>query len=331
MAERNGAQLGCMIGAGIGAGIAAFFFFGFIFLLILIGSFGSSESGTVSQDHIARIDVEGMITSAGDMGWAGTGVSMVERVAADLKKAVDNKAAKAIVIRINSPGGEVTASDVLYHHVKKASKKKPVIVYMDSMAASGGYYIACGAKEIYANETTLTGSIGVIISTINYNQLFEKLGLESMVFTSGKFKDSMSGGRPMREDEKELVQGLVDDIYERFLKVVKEARPQIPDAQLRADIADGRIFTGANAKNKKLVDEIGYIDDTYDRARELGKAPKAEVIRYHQAVSLFDAIGMSARARAQNPGNEVEVQLPGTTGARLQPGMVYLLPSFFAN
>src|SRR5690606_27563341 len=127
----------------------------------------------------------------------------------------------------------VTAADTIYHKVKQLAEKKPVIIYMDSMAASGGYYIACAGKEIYANQTTLTGSIGVIMSGLNYEQLFDKVGLRSMTFTSGKFKDVMSGSRTMTEEEQALIHGLVMDIYERFLTVVKEGRTQIPEAELR--------------------------------------------------------------------------------------------------
>ncbi|MCA8968075.1 MAG: signal peptide peptidase SppA, partial [Planctomycetes bacterium] len=159
-----------------------------------------------------------------------------------LEQAVADKNVKAIVLRVNSPGGEVTASDIIYNAVKKAAKEKPVVVYMDSMAASGGYYVSCGATKIVASETTLTASIGVIIETMNYSELFGKVGLAMNVFTSGAFKDSLNGSRPMRDDEKAYVQNLVTQMYDRFLGIVSEARG-VPKEQLK-DVADGRVVTG---------------------------------------------------------------------------------------
>ncbi len=326
MADRKGITLGCLLAFGV----AAFIGLGF-FGLIAVAMFNSGEADTIYGDKIAHIDLEGMITSAADAGWGGSGQSMVERIGNDLKRAREDDDVKAVVLRVNSPGGEVTASDVLYNHVKKTADKKPVVVYMDSVAASGGYYAACGATEIMANHTTMTGSIGVIISTLNYKTLFEKLGVDSVVFTSGEFKDTLSGSRTMREEEREMVQGMVNQIYERFLTVVKGARTEIPEAELRANIADGRIFTGTEALSKKLIDNIGYVEDAYDRARELGKSPDAKVMKYNQEVTIFDALGlMQARAMQGGP-SKVEIHLPEQVFPRLQPGMMYLLPPFYAR
>ncbi|MEM1297362.1 MAG: signal peptide peptidase SppA, partial [Verrucomicrobiota bacterium] len=291
----------------------------------------AGETNTVYGDKIAHIDLEGVISSSIDAGWGGTGASMVERLGKDLKRAREDDDVKAIVLRVNSPGGEVTASDVLYNHVKKAAAKKPVVIYMDSVAASGGYYAACGGTEIMANHTTMTGSIGVIISTLNYQSLFDKLGVDSVVFTSGEFKDTMSGTRPMREDERKMVQGMVDQIYERFLTVVKDARTDIPEEELRANIANGRIFTGQEALDNKLIDNIGYIEDAYDRARELGGVPDAKVVKYNQEVTIFDALGLMQSRLAQGNSTKVEISLPDQVLPRLQPGMMYLLPTFYSH
>ena len=125
---------------------------------------------------------------------------------------------------IDSPGGEVTASDVIYNSVVKTRAKKPVVVYMDSLAASGGYYVACGGKYLMANETTITGSIGVIIQTLNYEQLFNKIGLASVVFKSGKFKDMLNGARPVTPEERDYVQSFVMKTYDKFLGIVARER-----------------------------------------------------------------------------------------------------------
>jgi len=331
MIETKGnTSTGCLIGglagvAGFGLGILSLFFLGF---LLLIFAFSSGEKAKEDVPHIAHIDIEGMISGSGMDSWAGRSQSMVETVNAQLKSAEEDSNAKAVVIRINSPGGEVTAADTIYNEVKKLAAKKPVIIYMDGMAASGGYYIACAGREIWANETTLTGSIGVIMSGLNYSQLFEKVGLQSMTFTSGKFKDVMSGTRAMTPDEQALINGLVMDMYERFLVVVKGARKDIPDAELRANIADGRLFTAGEAKKVRLVDSLGYIEDAYNRARELSKAGMStKVIHYSKPSGMFGLMG--ALERMSNP--KVEVKLPEAVAPSLKPGVPYLLPFTYAN
>lgn len=328
MSEKKNSA-GCFVGALIGSAATVVSAVGAVFLLIVVGAFVGEEVGLESGPRIAHINLEGMITSAtaSTFGLTSTSESMVDRFKKQLEQATENEEVKAIVLRINSPGGEVTASDTIYNAIQLANAKKPVVVYMDSVAASGGYYAACGASEIMANETTMTGSIGVIISTINYRELFGKVGLESQVFKSGKFKDLLSGGREMRPEEADLVQEMVMETYDKFVGIVAEAR-EIPVGKLKKDIADGRIFSGAKAKEVGLVDETGYIEDAYDRARELGKAPNAEVWKLNSPISLFDALGM-ARAQAQTP-DRLEIDVSDRILPRLQPGMIYLLPPTWA-
>lgn len=280
-----------------------------------------------SKDKIVRLDLEGLIASgaAGDfLGGSGLDLETLQRA---LRQATEDKSVKAVVLRIDSPGGEVTASDTLYHAVKEAAAKVPVVVYMDSLAASGGYYVSCGATKIVAAETSLTGSIGVIIQSINYSGTFGKIGLDTMTFASGAFKDTLSGARPMRDEEKAYVQALVTQMYDRFLGIVSEAR-QISPADLKNGIADGRIFTGGEALKQKLVDRIGYLDDAYALARELGHAPDASVVRYQHHSSLRDLLGVFGSAQAGKGSMKIDVSdrlLP-----RLQPGKMYLLPASFA-
>jgi protease-4 len=273
-----------------------------------------------------------MITGSDDFGFGGSGSSMVDQMKTTLREAVEDEDVKAIVLRINSPGGEVTASDTIYNEVRMANQKKPVVVYMDSVAASGGYYVACGAEEIIANETTLTGSIGVIIQTLNYRELFGKVGLESLVFKSGEFKDLLSSTREMSVDEKAMVQEMVMEIYEKFLGIVAESR-ELPADQLRIGIADGRVFSGAKAKEAGLIDATGYIEDAYERARKLAGAPDAPVYRIRSSVGFFEAIGL-AEGSGEKPKSEsgrLEIDISDRIWPRLQPGMIYLLPTAFSR
>ena len=282
-----------------------------------------------TQDKIVHIDLDGVISSMAVSGLFAESMPSVDSLKQSLEQAVADKNVKAIVLRVNSPGGEVTASDIIYNAVKKAAKVKPVVVYMDSMAASGGYYVSCGATKIVASETTLTASIGVIIETMNYSELFGKVGLSMTAFTSGAFKDSLSGARPMREDEKVYVQNLVTQMYDRFLGIVSEARG-VPKELLKSTVADGRVVTGREALAAKLVDQIGYEEDAYELARTLGKAADAGVVKYRHEVSLFDAFGM-ASAKAGAPSAKVQLDLSSGLLPKLLPGVPYYLPPSFAH
>lgn len=283
---------------------------------------GKSETKT----KIVHLDLEGVISSMSTGGFLAEALPSADGIKRALEQAVADSDVKAIVLRINSPGGEVTASDTIYNAVKKASAKKPVVVYMDSVAASGGYYVACGASKVVASETTLTASIGVIMESMSYHDLFGKIGLGSQTFTSGAFKDTLSGARPMREDEKVYVQTLVNEMYDRFLSIVSEAR-KVPKDVLRSTVADGRVVTGRQALAAKLVDQIGYIEDAYVLAKELGKAPDATVVKYHSEPTFLSLLGMTA-STAKTPA-KIELDLGGGVITKLQPGMMYYLPGSY--
>lgn len=275
---------------------------------------------------IVHLDLEGIISSMSSGGFLEQALPSVDGIKRALEQAVGDSEVKAIVLRINSPGGEVTASDIIYNAVKKAASKKPVVVYMDSVAASGGYYVACGATKVIASETTLTASIGVIMESMSYHELFGKVGLSSQTFTSGAFKDTLSGARPMREDEKVYIQTLVNDMYDRFLGIVSEAR-KVPKDVLKSTVADGRVVTGRQALAAKLVDQIGYIEDAYALAKELGKAPDAAVVKYHASPSFLSALGLAASK--PNAPAKIELDLTGGVMTKLQPGMMYYLPGSY--
>ncbi len=280
------------------------------------------EEGKKGGGKIAVIPVQGVIQTDDQTEW---GTSMVDDITKALRAAAEDDEVKAIVLAVDSPGGEVTASDILFHEVGKVRKKKPVVVAMSSMAASGAYYMACAADWLVANETTFTGSIGVIIQSLNYEGLFDKVGLDSVVFKSGKFKDMLSGSRPMTPEERAYIEGMVQQVYGRFLRIVADAR-KLPAEGLRDGLADGRILTGADAKAARLVDQLGYVEDAFDKARELAKAPDAGVIRYEPGLNfhrILRFLGAGAKSK-------VEVQLGGAPHFRMQPGRAYLLPEFYA-
>jgi len=332
----NKTVFGCLVAALVLALLASMGF-NFVLSMALVGEAATMaekpeqlmekvvvEASKTSTDKIVHIDLEGVISSMGGDGLFAAALPSIGTLKRALEQAVTDPLVKAIVLRVNSPGGEVTASDILYNAVKKAATKKPVVVYMDSIAASGGYYVACGATKVIASETTLTASIGVIMESFSYHELFKKVGVDTPTFTSGAFKDTLSGARPMREDEKVYVQALVDEMYDRFLSIVSEAR-KVPKEALKNGVADGRVVTGRQALAAKLVDQIGYIEDAYVLARELGKAPEASVVKYHSSPTLLSALGLSASK--QTPPAKIELDLTGGVLPKLQPGMLYYLPA----
>lgn len=272
---------------------------------------------------IAVIPLDGVIAH----GVAGSlGDDMVEDFKLALAQAQADPEVKAVVISMDSPGGEITASDVLYNSLGLFSKNKPSVVYFNSVGASGAYYTACGSSYIMCNGTTFTGSIGVIISTLNYRDLFGKVGLQSVVFKSGKFKDMLNGAREMTADEQSYVQSLVMQSYDRFVGIVAKARG-LDEQTLRTGVADGRILSGTDAFAAKLVDQLGYIENAYDKARELGGVPNAQIVRYKRTVTFASFLRMFGEAKTKSPEIKVDL-LEGFQ--KLQPGRVYLLPPFFA-
>src|SRR5438046_495386 len=275
-----------------------------------------------TTDKIAVITMRGLISSSIP---GSVTDSMVDDMRTALQQARDDDRVRAIVLEIDSPGGEVTASDAIYSALVKARARKPVVVYMDSLAASGGYYVSCGGKFLMASDTTITGSIGVIIQTLNYEQLFNKVGLASVVFKSGKFKDILNGARPMTPEERDLIQRFVMETYDKFLGIVSKER-SLPADVLRNGIADGRIISGKEAFRDKLVDGLGQLEDAFAKAKQLGNAPQATVVKYGPPFSLARFF----RAFGQTGDSKIELQLPKQFVPQLESGRAYFLPSFYA-
>jgi protease-4 len=280
------------------------------------------QRGSRGGDKIAVVTMRGLISSSLP---GNVGDTMVDDMRLALEQAREDDHVRAVVLEIDSPGGEVTASDMIYNWVVKTRTKKPVIVYMDSLAASGGYYVACGGKYLMANETTITGSIGVIIQTLNYEQLFNKVGLASVVFKSGKFKDMLSGTRPVTPEEREYIQSFVMKTYDKFLGIVARER-NLPAEGLRNSIADGRILSGRDALDNKLIDAVGQIEDAFTKAKELGHAPGATVVKYGPPFTF----GRFLRAFGSANNSKIELTLPQQLMPQLETGRAYFLPSFYA-
>jgi len=282
----------------------------------------------ISPSKIAVIHLRGVITSAEP---GAVGETMVDDLKLQLEQAATDKDVKAVVLAVDSPGGEVTASDVIYNAVRKVrdggfnAEKKPVVVYMGSLAASGGYYVACGGSYLMANETTLTGSIGVIIQTLNYRELFGKVGLESITFKSGAFKDMLSGSRQMTQEEKDYVQKMVMETYGQFVGIVARER-DLNEDDLRKGLADGRIISGKDAKEANLINGLGYIEDAYAKAKELANVKDAVIIRYESPFHFSKL----TRLLGQTEKASVEVNIAKAFMPKLEAGRLYFLPSFYA-
>ena len=242
------------------------------------------------KDKVLLIDISGMLTTGKASGILEE-PSLPARIKEELTKAEEDKDVKAIILRINTPGGSVTASDLVYHELKVFKKKRavPVIAAIMDLGTSGGYYIAMAADHILAHPSTITGSIGVIMVTMNAEGLLEKVGVQPAAIVSGPKKAMGSPFRPMNDEERAIFQGTIDHLFEQFLSVVKEGRPGLSMEQIRT-VADGRIFTADIAKSKGLVDSIGYLDEAIGLAKKEANLKQARVVTYTRGRSTHQNI-----------------------------------------
>jgi protease-4 len=249
--------------------LLAIMVFGILLGLFLVSIWALSfipreEKITWGGEKIAVLEIRGVIVDP-------------EPVVEKLIKFRKNAKVKAIILRIDSPGGGVGPAQEIYAEVKKVKREKKVLVSMGSVAASGGFYIACAADKVIANPGTLTGSIGVIVETLNVEELFRKLGLRAEVVKSGKHKDIGSPTRPMTEEDRRMLQSVIDSVHEQFIKAVAEGR-KLPLEKVR-ELADGRIFSGEQAKSLGLIDDLGTLEDTIALATQMaGIKGEPEVI-----------------------------------------------------
>lgn len=240
--------------------------------------------------HVAEIRVRGPIVLRGAAGLLSGEVASAERIVEQLERVQKNPNAKVVLLRVDSPGGGINASREIWAAVRRVQESgRPVVVFMEDTAASGGYYISAPADRIIAMPDTITGSIGVIAVIPDLSGLYEKVGVRFEVVKSGEFKDMLNGDRPMTPAERAILERLIDDAYTDFVKVVAEGR-QMPEEQVRK-LADGRIYTGRQAKELGLVDELGGYRDAVAAAGQLaGLGPEPKVRVYAPARGFWEAL-----------------------------------------
>jgi protease IV len=261
---------------------------GCITLNIPGGKPGELKETVIEGEHgpkIALIEIEGLLSETGKPLPLGLGreESPVARVRAQFDKAAKDRAVKAVVLRIHSPGGTATASEIIYGEIQRFKSKKPmpVLAHLVGIATSGAYYAAMAADSVYANPTTVTGSIGVIFVSVNVSGLMEKLGLADQTLTTGPYKDVGSPLRPMTPDDRALMQGVLNDLYRRFVQVVAAGRPQLAATRV-AELADGRIYSAAQAQANGLIDGIADLPGTIDEVRRRAGLEEVRVVTYHR-------------------------------------------------
>ncbi len=298
-------------------------------IVALTANSGTADAAPVTYEEeyvsgegtnkIAVVPVEGTIASADSTVGGVQSTVTPEGLEAALDQAAGDDAVKGVVLEVNSPGGGVTASDQMHQSIMdfKNATGKPVIVSMGDTAASGGYYISTAADEIVANETTFTGSLGVIVHLTNFSGLADKYGVKEEVIKSGEFKNMGSQFKELTPEEREIFQSIVDESYDEFVDVIVEGR-HLPEDRVR-EIADGRIYSGEQAKALGLVDKFGDLETAASDARQQAGIGDATVVRYVLPESFSDVL--LARLEPQEPE---AVQIMKATGLYPTPQLQYL-------
>lgn len=274
-------------------------------LVVSIFSLGVAGGGSTSSpgvgDAVAIVRVEGTILSSDDTDFSTDATSGL--VIADLRAAAADPTVKAIILRVDSPGGSVTGSAQIYEAIQEI--EKPVVTSMASLAASGGYYISAPTDYIFARPDTFTGSIGVIISLFNAEELINEIGVDVINITSANNKAIGSAWEELTPEQREILQTIVDEAFEEFIDIVAEGR-DMGESQVR-ELADGRIYTGRQALDHGLVDELGNLQDAIDEAAALGNiSGEPRIVEYERLPGLEDFLqGFSARLD-QNKADEVQ-------------------------
>jgi protease-4 len=257
-----------------------------------------------APDKVVVIPLSGSITTGDSSSSSGSSITpgLVRNY---LAKAESDKAVKAIVFRIDRPGGEIEPCQEILLEIERAKETKTIVVSMGAMAASGGYYISIPADKIVALPTTQTGSIGVISSAMNIEGLLEKLGIQIEIFKGGKYKDMYWGLRELTPEEEEIMQGMVDEYYEQFIDVVAEGRGLTEEAV--RELATGQLYSGSKAKELGLVDELGDLDRAIDLAMELAGIETA-VVKYYKPprLTLWSLLGLIDGIKARISGLSAE-------------------------
>ncbi len=316
-----------MVGGLVALGLIGLAVFAVV-LILASGLMGGPTAPTVyveeyvsgdGANKIAVVPVEGTIASADD-SLGGTQPTVTPEGLADaLRQAGGDPTVAAVVLEVNSPGGGVTASDEMHQSILdfKENTGKHVVVSMGDTAASGGYYISTAADRIVANETTLTGSLGVIFQLTNFAEAADKYGIKQEVIKSGKYKDIGNSFRELKPEEREIFQSIVDESYAQFVDVISAGR-NIPEERVR-EIADGRVYSGLQAEELGLVDSFGGLDEASAAAGRLAGTSDTTVVRYVQEPTLRDTL--LARLAPQEPQAE---QVMEAAGLDLEPKPYYL-------
>lgn len=264
------------------------------------------EDSGAGGARIAMIDVSGLIFNGRSRGLFNEGDHPVGALHEKLRAAADDDRIKAVIVRLNTPGGTVTASDAMYREVMRFKKQtgKPVVALMMDVAASGGYYLACGADEIVAYPTTVTGSIGVIAQTVSFKPLMDRWGIKAEAFTSGPNKAAGSPLGEMTDGHRAVFRRMIDDFYGRFRELVRTSRPNIP-ADRFDTVTDGRVLTGTDALEVGLVDQLGDVYDAWAVAKKRAGVSRAHLVQLHRAGHTV----RSAYATAPSPPTAGGVQI----------------------
>lgn len=264
------------------------------------------DDGGFALPKIALIDVDGPIMNQKSGGLFTEGEHPVSLFVEKLNKAAADKSVKGVILRINSPGGSVTASDLMYSellHFKQRTKgEKPVVTVLMDVAASGGYYLACGSDEIVAHRTTITGSIGVIMTLISVADTMNKIGVHATLITSGDMKAAGSPFQKLKPEERRVFQDLVNQFFDRFVEVVAAGRPGFDEERVR-EIADGRIWSAEDALEMGLIDRIGTLRDAAASMKERIGAKRVRVVTYHRP------LGYKPNVYADTPSRSPQLNL----------------------
>jgi protease-4 len=280
-----------LIGLGVIAALLVFF----LSVLFFIGRYIGKPGRFAFGDKIAIVEIKGVITQSS---------GIIE----EINQYQEDEGVKAIILRIDSPGGGVGPAQEIHREILKVKSKKKVVTSMGSVAASGGYYIACASDLIVANPGTITGSIGVIMEFTNIEELFKKIGIKGVVLKSGEHKDIGSPFREMTPEEKKIIQGVIDNVHQQFVQAVAKGRKM--DQEKVMQIADGRILTGEQAKQIGLVDQIGNLQDTIDIvAKMAGIEGKPNILYPKRKFSLWELLVREATSAILDTLNEKEFEL----------------------
>jgi protease-4 len=286
------------------------------------------DKGKGGREKVAMIEVEGMLMNAKSGGFLQPSENPLSLFQQQMRAAEKDKDVKAVLLRVNSPGGTVTTSDAMYEIVMRFKQKthKPVVSSMQEVAASGAYYVSLASDKMIAQPTTVVGSIGVIFNTFDFSGTMDKIGAQANAIKSGPMKDIGSPFKHLTPEERAIMQGMVDEYYARFLDKVSTHR-NLPSNPLRATLVDGRVFSGQRAKELGLIDDVGLLEDAIKTTRKMADAPGARVVMYKRPYGYRGSIYAETsvpqpQAAGDLQRNVTKLELPG--GPLLPTGFYYL-------